>query len=171
MLIVAEVIGTKDYINHKPFSTKIKPNEDFYWFKDRQQINTVAFYDDSVYLNFKYALQHESVYYIRQGRKQLIDAILMDTDTLTFKIFSMHELAERIQNGVRIEGICLYKTFFSIQSCWKQLENFTAVKVESDFKLFLLKKLMLEKPCYIVRLLSVNDKSIDFKLEDYKYDE
>lgn len=95
----------------------------------------------------------------------------MDTDTLTFKIFSMHELAEMILNGVRIDGVCLYKTFVSIQSCWKQLEKFTALKVEPDFNLFLLKILMLDKPCYLVRLLLVNDKAMNFKLEDYKYEE
>lgn len=46
MLIVVAVIGTEDYINHKPFSTKIKPNEDFYWFKDKLETNAVAFFDD-----------------------------------------------------------------------------------------------------------------------------
>lgn len=95
----------------------------------------------------------------------------MDTDTLTFKIFSMHEIAERIINGVRIEGVGIYQTIFSIQSCWQQLEKFTAVSVEPDFNLFLLKNLMLDEPCYLVRLLSVNDKAMNFKLEDYKYEE
>ena len=180
MLIVVGVIGTEDYITSHPFY--VRGRGEIYWFKDSKKIETVGFGDDYnssiTYVNYNYALMNEKVYYMRKGKKQILDVVIVDTDILLFRICSLHEIAIMLENKRKIEGVLLCDTFFRISSFEKNrdmnflLQHGTAVKVESNFKVFLVKNLMLEKPFYIVKLLAVNgNENYSVDLGSYSYEE
>ena len=177
MLIVVGVIGTEDYITSHPFY--VRGRGEIYWFKDSKKIETVGFGDDYnssiVYVNYNYALMNEKVYYMRKGKKQILDVVILDTGTLLFKICSLHEIATLIENKVKIEGVLFCDTFFKISTrniIKDVLAQVTAIKIENNFKVFLVKNLMLEKPFYIVKLLAVNGiENYSVDLGSYSYEE
>lgn len=177
MLIVVGVIGTEDYITSNPFY--VRGRGEIYWFKDSKKIETVGFGDDYnssiAYVNYNYALMNEKVYYMRKGKKQILDVVILDTGTLLFKICSLHEIATLIENKVKIEGVLFCDTFFKISTrniIKDVLAQVTAIKIENNFKVFLVKNLMLEKPFYIVKLLAVNGiENYSVDLGSYSYEE